>query len=266
MGAVAMFSMMRAQLFRIAKSRFIVFFVLIIMLFAFATPFALWLHNVWPAFAATGFVEIPDEPLPTLQLYGVSFVAGSFLAMDVSVATVYYVAEDFKSGFIKNLVQARGGRASYAAAMILCSIVIAAVAVIIGMLVVEVALRVQGYVPVPPSAVDMLQWFVQLVLCMVAYATVAIFLTAITGSETVATIGGILIAGGAVESLLKLILANLPGIPVVLRDCLDGYLATDLAMLSQGIVCDPLTFVQAIVTILVAGVGCVLVLRRRNLG
>ena len=67
--------------------------------------------------------------------------------MGVSVSTVYYVAEDFKSGFIKNLVQARGGRASYAAVMILCSIVIAAVAVIIGMLVVEVALRVQGYVP-----------------------------------------------------------------------------------------------------------------------
>ena len=68
-----------------------------------------------------------------------------------------------------------------------------------------------------------------------AYATVAIFLTAITGSETVATIGGILIAGGAVESLLKLILANLPGIPVVLRDCLDSYLATDLAMLSRAL-------------------------------
>ena len=104
-----MLSMIRAQLFRIAKSRFIIFFALIVVLFAFATPFALWLHNVWPAFAATGFVEIPDEPLPALQLYGVSFVAGSFLAMGVSVATVYYVAEDFKSGFLKNLVQARGG-------------------------------------------------------------------------------------------------------------------------------------------------------------
>ena len=66
-----MLSMIRAQLFRIAKSRFIIFFALIVVLFAFATPFALWLHNVWPAFAATGFVEIPDEPLPALQLYGV---------------------------------------------------------------------------------------------------------------------------------------------------------------------------------------------------
>lgn len=261
-----MFSMMRAQLFRIVKSRFIIFFALIVILFAFATPFALWLYNVWPAFAATGFVEIPDEPLPTLRLYGVSFVAGSFLAMGVSVATVYYVAEDFKSGFLKNLVQARGGRASYAVAMILCSIVIAATAVIVGMFVVEIVLRAQGYVSVPPSASDALQWFTQLVLCMVAYAAVAVFLTAITGSETVATIGGILIAGGAVESVLKIILANVPGIPVVLRDCLDGYLATDLAMLSQGVVCDPLTYVQAIVTIFVATAACVLVIRRRSLG
>lgn len=261
-----MFSMMRAQLFRIVKSRFIIFFALIVILFTFATPFALWLHNVWPAFAATGFVEIPDEPLPTLQLYGVSFVAGSFLAMGVSVATVYYVAEDFKSGFLKNLVQALGGRASYAVAMILCSIVIATTAVIVGILVVEITLRAQGYVSVPPSASDVLQWFAQLVLCMVAYATVAVFLTVTTGSETVATIGAILIAGGAVESVLKIILANVPGIPVVLRDCLDSYLATDLAMLSQGIICDPLTYVQAVVTIFIAGVACVLIMRLRNLG
>ena len=260
-----MLSMIRAQLFRIAKSRFIIFFAIIVMLFAFATPFALWLHNVWPAFAATGFVEIPDEPLPTLQLYGVSFVAGSFLAMGVSVATVYYVAEDFKSGFLKNLVQARGGRVSYVIAITLCSITIAATAVIMGVLIVEVALRAQGYVPVPPSASDALQWFSQLVLCMVAYAIVAVFLTVTTGSETVATIGAILIAGGAVESVLKLILANIPGIPIVLRDCLDGYLATDLAMLSQGIICDPLTYAQAIITILVAVVACVLVMRRRSL-
>ena len=67
------------------------------------------------------------------------------------------------------------------------------------------------------------------------------------------------------ESVLKVILANVPGIPVVLRDCLDGYLATDLAMLSQGIICDPLTYAQAIITILVAIAACVLVMRRRSL-
>ena len=154
---------------------------------------------------------------------------------------------------------------SYVIATTLCSIAIAAAAVIMGSLIVEVALRAQGYVPVPPSVSDALQWFSQLVLCMVAYAIVAVFLTVTTGSETVATIGAILIAGGAVESVLKLILANLPGIPIVLRDCLDGYLATDLAMLSQGIICDPLTYAQAIITILVAVVACALVMRRRSL-
>ena len=261
-----MLSMIRSELYRIVKSRYAIFYVIVFFVIAAATPFALWLHNVWPAFAETGFVEVPAEPLPSLQLYGVSFMSGSFVAMGVGVAVSEFVAEDFKSGYVKNLVQARGGRVSYAVAVVACALAIATATTLFGMLVVEGALRLQGYAPVEPPAAEALQWLVQVVLCCAAYATVAALIAIVTKSEAVAVLAAIFLGGGAVESVCKLVLANIPGIPVALRDCLDGYLATDLATLAQGAVCDPMAYVQAGATVLVVGAACVLVMRRRSLG
>ena len=255
-----MLNMVRAQLYRIAKSRFSVFYAIVLFVIAAATPFALWLHNVWPAFAETGFVEVPADPLPSLQLYGVSFLGGSFAAMGVGVAVSELVAGDFKSGYVKNLVQARGGRTSYAVAVAACALAIAAATIVEG------ALRLQGYAPVAPSAAEALQWFAQATLCCAAYATVTALIAIATSSEAVAVLAAIFLGGGAVESVCKLVLANIPGIPAALRDCLDGYLATDLATLAQGAVCDPVAYVQAGATILVVGAACVLVMRRRSLG
>ena len=261
-----MLSMIRSELYRIVKSRYAIFYVIVFFVIAAATPFALWLHNVWPAFAETGFVEVPAEPLPSLQLYGVSFMSGSFVAIGVGVAVSEFVAEDFKSGYVKNLVQARGGRVSYAVAVVACALATATATTLFGMLVVEGALRLQGYAPVQPPAAEALQWLVQVVLCCAAYATVAALIAIVTKSEAVAVLAVIFLGGGAVESVCKLVLANIPGIPVALRDCLDGYLATDLATLAQGAVCDPMAYVQAGATVLVVGAACVLVMRRRSLG
>lgn len=261
-----MLSMIRSELYRIVKSRYAIFYVIVFFVIAAATPFALWLHNVWPAFAETGFVEVPAEPLPSLQLYGVSFMSGSFVAIGVGVAVSEFVAEDFKSGYVKNLVQARDGRVSYAVAVVACALATATATTLFGMLVVEGALRLQGYAPVQPPAAEALQWLVQVVLCCAAYATVAALIAIVTKSEAVAVLAAIFLGGGAVESVCKLVLANIPGIPVALRDCLDGYLATDLATLAQGAVCDPMAYVQAGATVLVVGAACVLVMRRRSLG
>lgn len=260
-----MLSMIRSELFRIVRSRFLIAYGTVFLLVALATPFALWLSKVWPAFAATGLVVVPVEPLPSLQLYGVSFVGGSFLAIGAGVAMGYFAAQDQKSGYVKNLVQARGGRVSYATALIVCSVVIAVVSTAAGMLVVEAALRLQGYVPAAPSSEEALQWFAQVTLCVSAYASMAVLLAVATGSESVSVFAAIFLGGGAAESFCQFILANIPGAPAALRDCLDGYLAVDLAMLGQGQVCDPMTYVQAGVTILVVGGLAALVMRRRAL-
>lgn len=261
-----MLSMIRAQLYRIVKSRFFLAYAIICFLFALATPLALWLHNVWPAFASTGLVEIPTEPLSSLQIYGVSFVGGSFIAIGVGVAMGYFVAEDLKSGFAKSLVQARGGRTSYAIAALVCALALAAATTAFGMLVVEATLRLQGYAPVTPSIAEALQWFAQTALCIAAYATIVVLLAIATKSETVAAFAAIFLGGGTVESLGQLVLANVPGIPSALRDCLDGYLAANLGALAQGTVCEPMAYVQAIVTVLIVGAASILVMRRRSLG
>ncbi len=260
-----MLSMIRSELFRIVRSRFLIAYVIVFFLFAFATPFALWLSKVWPAFAATGIVVVPDAPLPSLQLYGVSFVGGSFLAIGAGVAMGYFAALDLKSGFAKNLVQAQGGRIAYAVALIVCSVVLAVVTTAVGMLIVEATLRLQGYDPAAPSAEEALQWFAQVALCVSAYASMAVLVAVATKSETAAVFAAIFLGGGTVESLAQLVLANIPGIPAALRDCLDGYLAVDLATLGQGAVCDPMTYVQAGATILVVGGLAALVMRRRAL-
>lgn len=260
-----MLSMIRSELFRIVRSRFFVFYVVLVCLVSMVAPFALWLYRVWPAFAATGFVDMPAEPLPSLQLYGMTSVSGAFISMGAGIAMALFVSEDFKSGFVKNLVQVRGGRLSYVVAVVVCAVFLAAVATALGIAIVELALRAQGYVPAAVSPVDVLQWFVQVTLIESAYAMIASLIALSFGSETLATVCAVFFGGGVAESIARLALANIPGVPAALRDCLDGYLAVDLAMLGQGQVCDSMAYVQAGVTILVVGGLAALVMRRRAL-
>ncbi len=261
-----MLSMVRSLLYRIMRSRVFIVYVAIICLCALATPFALWLYEVWPAFAATGLIELPDEPLPALQLYGISLVEGSFLSALVSLMMGYFVANDFKSGFVKNLVQAEGGRLSYVFAAMACAIVLSLAITAVGTAAVGLALFLQGFPLVAPETGEVLQWLLQVALCISAYAAIAVLLGIASGSEMVAVVGGLLLGEGAVEFALQLILANVPGLPACVRDCLDGYLVADLGMLAQGTVCDSMTYVQAAVTLLVAGAFAALVMRRRSLG
>lgn len=262
---VAVLSMLRAQFYRMAKSRFLIAYAMTFFVIAAATPFALWLYSVWPDFASTGIVQLPAERLSSLQVYGVSFVSGSFIAMGVGVFAAYYVTEDFKSGYMKNLVQTRGGRTSYALAMLVCMLVVSAATTAFGMLVVEGALRLQGYVPATPAASEALQWFVQVTLCSAAYAEMVVLLAVATRSEALAVVGAVFLGGGTFESILRVTLANIPGISVAVRDCLDSYLAVDLNTLAQGALCDSLTYVQVGATILIVGLASVLVMRRLRL-
>lgn len=261
-----MLSMIRSELFRIFKSWYLVFFLALIALVAAATPFALWLYQVWPAFAATGFVELPAEPVPSLQFYGVSFASGGFVAVGAGVMMGLFVSEDFKSGFVKNLVQARGGRLSYVVAVTVCAVLLSALAAVVGMAVVEVALRAQGYVTAATPPADVFQWFAQVALVSAAYGMVAALVALAFGSEALSTAAALFLGTGAAEGIARMVLANIPGMPAAIRDCLDGYLAVDMSTLGAGAVCDPVTYVQAAATILVVGLACALIMRRKSLG
>lgn len=260
-----MLSMLRSELYRIAKSRFSWGYAIMLTLMVLANPFALWLYQVWPAFAETGFVEMPDTPLSQLQLVGVSIVSGGLLSMGFAIVMAALVVDDFKAGFVKNLLQARGGRVSYAVSLFIACLIFVAASVAFAMVVVLAAFAGIGYQAAPSSLGDIAQWYAQSVLVIAAYASLTMLVAIVTRSEAVSVIAGVLLGGGAVESLLKMVLANIPGVPDALRDCLDGYLATQVAMLSNGWLCEPLSYAQAVVTFLIAGALCVLVMRRKSL-
>lgn len=262
-----MISMLRSELYRIVKSRLAWGYAIMLTLMVLATPFAVWLHDVWPAFAETGFVELPDpeHPLHQLQILGVSIVGGGLLSMGVSVVFSALVTDDFKGDFVKNLLQARGGRVSYAVSLMISCLIFTAVSVAFSMVVVSIAFRVVGYEAAPSSFADMAQWYAQVVLVVLAYASLTALVAIATRSEAAGIITGVFLGGGAIESVLKMVLANLPGLPEAIRDCLDGYLAVNVATLSNGTLCDPMTYTQAGITFLVAAVLCVLVMRRKSL-
>lgn len=260
-----MLNMIRAQMYRIAKSRSIWAVCLIIALFVLATPFALWLYQVWPAFAAAGIVELPDDPLPLLRIWGVSVVGGSAFPMMVGVLLALVFSEDFKSGYVKNLVQARGGRVSYALSAAACSVIVSCAVTVGAAALVALALAAQGYPFAMPTGTEALGWMAQVALCSVAYAGVAVLVVLVTGSEAAGVVAAVVVGGGMVETALRLVLANIPGAPAAVRDCLDSYLAVDIAQLGQGIVCDPLTYAQAVATLAAAVVLWLLVIRRKSL-
>lgn len=260
-----MLSLIRAQMYRIAKSRSIWVICLVVILFVLAAPFLVWLFQVWPAFAATGIVDLPDEPLPLLQLWGVSIANGSAFPMMIGILLVQVFVQDFKSGYIKNLIQARGGRASYVFSAAACSVIVSCAVTVSAAALVTLAFAVQGYPFAMPTGIEALEWIAQISLCSLAYASIAVLAFFITKSETVGIVMAVLVGGGAIESVLRLVLANIPGAPAVVRDCLDSYLAVDFAQLGQGVICDPLTYIQAVATLAGAVVLWLLVMRRKNL-
>lgn len=261
-----MLSMMRAQLYRVAKSRSVWALCLIIGLFVLATPFALWLYQVWPAFAATGIVEVPDEPLPLLQLWGVSIASGSVFAVMIGIVLVEIFVEDFKSGYVKNLVQARGGRVSYVASIAVCGLIVAAAMVIGATVLVTLAFAVQGYPFVMPTAMEGLGWMGQMTLCSVAYASVAVLAVFVTRSEAAGVVVALVVSSGMAERVLQLILANIPGAPVAPSAIASArILRSILGSSAQGMVCDPMTYVQAIATFAVVVALWLVIMRRKSL-
>lgn len=138
-------------------------------------------------------------------------------------------------------------------------------AVAVGMLVSDLGMRM-SFETALPSFADGLQWYAQVVLCTTAYAAAGVLTVLMTRSEVAGIVAAFVLGGGFAERALQFVLANVPGLPSAVRDCVDGYLAADLFTLGNGVVSDPLTYAQAIVTIVVIGALCALVMRRKDIG
>ena len=265
-GAVTVLSMLKALAYSVARSRFAAVFALLFVLMCLFEAAAIWMHLHVPWFAELGIVVGVHDGVPSLALWGVSFMGGSLVAMLCSIFMASVAAGFFKNGFVKNVIQTRGGRVSYALSFAALCVVVSVVAVTVGALVTEAGVRIAGVAPAFPSAGDLLQWLAQGALCVAAYAVLSVLTAFVTKGEVAGVIAAISLGGGGVENLTQLVLANIPYLPPFIRDCLDGYLAADVSTLAAGGICDPFSYVQSIATILVGVALCVAVMRRRSLG
>lgn len=259
-----MLSMMKALAYYLRGSRMMLAFVLVFAFCCSVEAIAVWMHFNVPWFAELGVVVGLYDGVPSLMVWGLSFVAGSFLAMAHAIFMAAITSELFKRGYVKNLIQAKGGRATLALSLVAWCVLSASVATLMGVAVAEFGTRLAGCAPALPSLADFAQWVMQVTLCVSAYSALTVLAVLLTKSEAAGMVIAILLGGGGVENILRLLLANIPGLAPVLRDCLDGYLAVDLGMLGSGVVCDPLSYVQSIGTIAVATALCVVVARKRS--
>lgn len=259
-----MLSMMKALAYYLRGSLMMLAFVLVFVLCCSVEAVAIWMHFNVSWFAELGIVVGVHDGVSSLAIWGSSFVAGSFLAMVNAVLMGSVTADLFKHGYVKNLIQAKGGRATLALSLAAWCVLCALVSTLVGVAVTELGTRLAGCTPALPSLADFLQWLIQVVLCVSAYSILTVLVVLLVKNEAIGLLAALFLGGGAVEGLLQMLLANMPGIVPALRDCLDGYLAADLSMLGSGAVCDPFSYVQSIGTIAIATAFCVAVARKRS--
>lgn len=196
---------------------------------------------------------------------GALFVRGSFVAMLVAIFCGLFFAADRKHGAVKNVVQGRTGRRDYALAAGALTLCATALAVLVGLLVSAASLAAFGYALAAPDPGELLSWFVEVWLCVSAYALIAVAVALVTGSEAVSAIVGVMLGGAAVENLLYSAIGLITGHPDEVRAVFDGYLAVALSRLGGGAVLPWEALVPALATVGVAVLIGVAVVRRRSL-
>lgn len=254
-----MLSMLRSNLYRLVKTRLTWAYVIVCVLLICMEPL------VW-FFTASSSASYGDPLNPTMtavQMYGRTL--GSGVVFLASVYCAVFFAADFKTKSIKNVLQAKGGRVSYALAAAVTVLVVQVGAMVASSVVAGAAYQVLGFAIAESSVVDLALLFCQFLLVSTAYSLIAVLFVFATGNETLATVATLVVSSGLVESFLRVALANVFADFPPLRDCLDGYLAVQMNLLSAGTVSDAGGIAAAAATCAVALGLCVLVMKKREL-
>ena len=254
-----MLSMLRSNLYRLAKTRLTWVYGIVCGLIVCVEPL-MW---VFTASSPASYADPSNPTMTVVQMYG--HALGSGILFLTSVYCAVFFAADFKTKAVKNVLQAKGGRVSYALAAAATALVVQAGAIVAGAAVASVVYHGIGFAITESSAADLMLLFLQFLLVSTAYSLISIFIVIATGNETVATVMALAVSSGLVESFLRVGLANVFADFPPLRDCLDGYLAVQMNLLSAGTVSDAGGFAAAAATCAVALGLCVLVMRKREL-
>ena len=199
------------------------------------------------------------------NLCGALFVRGSAIAMFVAAFCAVFIASDLRSGYVKNLMQAQGGRLSYALA---AAIVIACVCVgyvLAGVAFTALGALVAGIPFATPSMPNFIFWCIEVAAVCYAYALIAALVALLTRSSAAGVLSGLLLGGAAVENLLYSALGLVTGHPDEIRQLFDHYLAVSISQLGLGTMQPWESIVPMLATIAVALVTAAVIMKRRSL-
>lgn len=253
-----MLSMLRCVLFRMRKdATFVLFSVSFIVLAVFFPLFA-GLSKVFPL-----NIVVIEAPVGASVFHLIGMTSGVALPWWCGIALAALFAADFKKGSIKNYLQARGGRTSWALAAVASTLIASAAYAIVVYAVSDVGFRLAGYDMAPTNPLDAVRWVVQIAVTISGYVAVATLAVTITRSETVGVFAAVLLIGGAVEQVL-LGLCSLALSPGVAEGLYAHMPIADMSALQGG----PLPWgscIEGVVVFVCASALVALVMRRRKL-
>lgn len=203
-----MLSMVRAELYRMARERMVWVFVAIIAVPTAASAVAaavvlgdggLVSFIESTSSDASRVLDASTGQAPVLSLYGSSFVNGSFVAMVSCCYLALFAAKGVGDGkrpaLAKNLVQARGGRMAYAAAQVAVAAVAGALFVVVGIASCALFYGLAGFSVLPGSFAEFALWAAQVWCCVLAYEAVTLVVALATGSDALGRCSGCSSAG-----------------------------------------------------------------------
>lgn len=268
---------LKSMLYRLLRSRMTLVFILILVISIMCGIAALKAIGANTALSADMSATSSDITLGLSVLAadasgvdfaracGMLFVRGSFIAMMVAVFCGVFFASDLRSGTVKNVIIGCMGRTAYMLAAGVCTLMMTAFAVLVGVVISLAALIISGFAVAVSDPAQFVGWLGEVWLSVAAYAVLAVVVALMSKSMVLAAVVGFLLGGAAVENLLYSVIGLITGHPSEVRAIFDGYLAVTVSQLGYGNVLPADALLPVLATIAVAIAVGMLVVRRRSL-
>lgn len=178
-----------------------------------------------------------EKELPSrTDAYAQMLVTGGALAMIVSLVTAIFLANDFETGFAKNVFVGRGRRrvAYYFEKLVLCG-VLSAVFLLAGMVLTDGAFALAGFeYRASETLGEYWGWVALAWLAVTMYAMATGATVLLTRSKAVGIVFALVVATGALASIVMTVASTFaPAFPV-LDDAVKWLPTSSVALLSSG--------------------------------
>lgn len=220
---------LKAMLYRLLRSRMTLVFILILVISIMCGIAALKAIGANTALSADMSATSSDITLGLSVLAadasgvdfaracGMLFVRGSFIAMMMAVFCGVFFASDLRSGTVKNVIIGCTGRTAYVLAAGVCTLMITAFAVLVGVMISLAALIISGFAVAVSDPAQFVGWLGEVWLSVAAYAVLAVVVALMSKNMVLAAVVGFLLGGAAVENLLYSVIGLITGHPSEVR-------------------------------------------------